>query len=143
MENFEKIKELIEKEWAEEKVVIMTVEGAASVPVRQIIKQPAEGLLYDINRDMGTNWALLRDGSDLPSIRIINDIAAAHIIEYLISQQPYDPIACGRRGRLGNIPPDITKRAEKYQLETKPPYDADDIISAYETGANEERNKSR
>ncbi len=141
MEDYEKIRKLIEEKWAEGKVVLMTIEGLASVPVREIVKQPVEGLLYDINRDMGTTWTLFRDGEQLPVIRLVNDIAAAHIIEYLMSQQPYDVNACGRRGRQGGIPADISRKAEEYQTGINPPYDADDIISAYETGANEERNK--
>lgn len=40
----------------------------------------------------------------------------------------------GRRGRLGDVPPSISRKAEAYQKGMKPPYDADDIISAYETG---------
>jgi 5'(3')-deoxyribonucleotidase len=42
--------------------------------------------------------------------------------------------AKGRRGRMGGVPPAISRKAEAYQRRTEPPYDADDIISAYETG---------
>ena len=50
-----------------------------------------------------------------------------------------DPV--GRRGRLGGVPTDITERAEAFQKKMEPPYDKDDIISAYEMGAMDERNK--
>lgn len=40
----------------------------------------------------------------------------------------------GRRGRQGGIPPGITKRGEDFQKGMEPPYDADDIVSSYETG---------
>lgn len=40
----------------------------------------------------------------------------------------------GSRGRQGDIPDWIAKKAEEYQSSLEPPYDADDIISAFETG---------
>lgn len=40
----------------------------------------------------------------------------------------------GRRGRQGGVPPGITKRGEAFQKDMEPPYDADDIVSSYETG---------
>ena len=39
-----------------------------------------------------------------------------------------DPV--GRRGRQGGIDMAVTKMAEEYQEGLKPPYDADDIVSA-------------
>jgi hypothetical protein len=43
-----------------------------------------------------------------------------------------DPV--GRRGRQGGVPMWISEKAEAYQKKIEPPYDADDIISAYECG---------
>jgi hypothetical protein len=43
-----------------------------------------------------------------------------------------DPV--GRRGRRGDVDRSVTKMAEEYQVGLKPPYDADDIVSAYESG---------
>ena len=43
-----------------------------------------------------------------------------------------DPV--GRRGRQGGVDVAVTKMAEEYQEGLKPPYDADDIVSAYENG---------
>ena len=50
----------------------------------------------------------------------------------------YDVSACGRRGRMGGVPREFSEKAEEYQKGIKPPYDADDIISAYESGMMEE-----
>lgn len=50
----------------------------------------------------------------------------------------YDVEHCGRRGRMGGVPPEFSEKAEEYQRGLKPPYDADDIISAYESGMMEE-----
>lgn len=44
-----------------------------------------------------------------------------------------DPV--GRRGRQGMVPRWISEKAEEYQRQMEPPYDSDDIISAYESGA--------
>ena len=40
----------------------------------------------------------------------------------------------GRRGRLGGVPKHVSRLAENYQSNIMPPYDADDIISAFESG---------
>ena len=40
----------------------------------------------------------------------------------------------GRRGRLGGVPKHVAHLAENYQSHITPPYDADDIISAFESG---------
>jgi hypothetical protein len=46
----------------------------------------------------------------------------------------YDVSTCGRRGRMGGVPRTYSKKAEEYQRKLKPPYDSDDIITAYEQG---------
>ncbi len=46
----------------------------------------------------------------------------------------YDVSTCGRRGRMGCVPPEYSEKAEEYQKKLKPPYDSDDIITAYEQG---------
>ena len=46
----------------------------------------------------------------------------------------YDVSTCGRRGRMGCVPRAYSKKAEEYQRKLKPPYDSDDIITAYEQG---------
>ena len=40
----------------------------------------------------------------------------------------------GRRGRMGGVPRGISIKAEKFQKTMEPPYDSDDIITAYESG---------
>lgn len=51
----------------------------------------------------------------------------------------YDVSTCGRRGRMGGVPQEFSEKAEEYQKGIKPPYDADDIISAYESGMMKEK----
>ena len=47
----DKIKEVITREQDNGNVVINTgIEGLQSIPIKQLLNQPLEGLLYDINR---------------------------------------------------------------------------------------------
>ena len=55
----------------------------------------------------------------------------------LKEQKPAEWSAKGRRGRIGSTPEHIRKKAENFLSKMEPPYDADDICSAYETGAME------
>lgn len=55
-----------------------------------------------------------------------------------LKEVTYDVEHCGRRGRMGGVPQEFSEKAEEYQKTLKPPYDADDIISAYESGMMEE-----
>ena len=57
-------------------------------------------------------------------------------------QKPAEWSAKGRRGRIGSTPEHIRKKAENFLSKMEPPYDADDICSAYETGAMENANSS-
>ena len=55
-----------------------------------------------------------------------------------MKEATYDVEHCGRRGRMGGVPREFSEKAEEYQKGLNPPYDADDIISAYESGMMEE-----
>jgi len=60
----------------------------------------------------------------------------------LVEQKPSEWSVKGRRGRIGSTPEHIRKKAENFLSKMEPPYDADDICSAYETGAMENANSS-
>lgn len=64
----------------EDVVAIATVEGIVEWNIENLIQQPLEGLLYDLNRDMATNYTRLAEGD----IRAVNDIATAKIIGFLL-----------------------------------------------------------
>lgn len=49
-ESIEKLKDLIRDKGKEGKVVFYTVEGLAVADIDELIKQPIDGLLYDLNR---------------------------------------------------------------------------------------------
>lgn len=69
-----------------------------------------------------------------------HDVSKDSILAYLEKQKEQKPTeqgVKGRRGRIGTTPEFIRKKAESFQALMEPPYDADDICSAYETGAME------
>ena len=59
------------------RVCFMTFTGLHSANVGEWIKQPAEGILYDLNRDMATTLTIM------PEERWINDLAVAVTITAL------------------------------------------------------------
>jgi hypothetical protein len=69
----------------EGKLIIMTIEGLAVVPIADILNQPAEGLLYDLNRDRVTLASRIAKG-DQESIKTINDYALVVIVEKLFAE---------------------------------------------------------
>ena len=69
---------LLEKE-KEGKVCIMTIEGILEANLDDFIKQPTEGLLYDLNRDRATTLTWIDNNSP----KWINDFAVCLVITKL------------------------------------------------------------
>ena len=69
--NDEETTKLILKKRDEGKVCFMTFDGLYNAPVDEFIKQPAEGILYDLNRGIETTLTIM------PEKRWINDFAVA------------------------------------------------------------------
>lgn len=78
--NKEETLEYIKEKEKEGKITFMTIEGLMSCPLTDFIKQPAMGVLYDLNRDKLTTITLATEDN----LRWINDYAVAVLIEYLI-----------------------------------------------------------
>ena len=55
------IKDLVLEKEKEGKVVLATWEGLKEADLEAIIKQPTEGLLYDLNRDKATVLTFISD----------------------------------------------------------------------------------
>jgi len=76
--------ELLKKELDEIKkdgnVVITTIDGDTVIPLKELIKQPVSGILYDLNRDELT---LI---STVPAHRYTNDYATIQVIRELKEQ---------------------------------------------------------
>jgi hypothetical protein len=67
----EETHKLILEKRKEGKVCFMAWDGLHSVDVVEFIKQPAEGILYDLNRDIPTTLTIM------PEKRWVNDLAVA------------------------------------------------------------------
>lgn len=78
----EELQNLILSKKREGKIVYHSLEGLTEAKMEDIIQQPAEGLLWDLNRDMAT--LLIRAFEDNPYW--VNDLALANITEYLINK---------------------------------------------------------
>ena len=73
----ESIKELVLKEAKNGFLVIAGFEGLQKAKLSEIVKQPVEGLLYDLNRDPATILTFINDP------KWINDYACMQVIQFL------------------------------------------------------------
>jgi len=71
------LKDKILQKAEEGKVVLATIEGLMEADLDEFIKQPTEGLLYDLNRDRITVLTLMDDP------KWINDFAVMQVITKL------------------------------------------------------------
>lgn len=55
------LKDLVLNEWREGNIVFETIEGLHKQKIGDFVKQPIEGQLYDINRDMATCLAFIEE----------------------------------------------------------------------------------
>lgn len=82
MNDFAEVYKVVKENEDKGLVTIMNFDGLMSIPIDELIKQPTEGLLYDLNRDKITTITLGRGGN----VRWVNDYAMALVIEYLMKQ---------------------------------------------------------
>lgn len=73
----ENIKERVLDEYKKGNIVIANFEGLQVMKIDEFIKQPAEGLLYDLNRNEATILTFL------PDPKWINDYASSQVIKAL------------------------------------------------------------
>lgn len=69
--------DLIKQELEKGNVVYRDIEGLHSIKLSDIVNQPADGILYDLNR----NEAVILQFIDNP--KWVNDFACAQVIRYL------------------------------------------------------------
>lgn len=77
----ESFKDMILQEYDKGNIVFMTTEGPVVAPLQEFIKQPTDGLLYDLNRDKVTVLTMIREHE-----KWVNDYAAACVITELKRQ---------------------------------------------------------
>lgn len=73
----ESLKELVLEAEKAGRIVFMTIDGPMSIDLDKFIRQPIEGLLYDLNRDRATVLSFIDD------VKWINDFAVMKAITKL------------------------------------------------------------
>ena len=77
VDKHESFRDMVLKEYEKGNVVVMTYDGPMGMPLKDIIEQPVEGLLYDLNRDEATILTFVEDR------KWVNDFAVAKVIRLL------------------------------------------------------------
>ena len=78
-----KFSELVLAERKKGNVVFLAIDQILSMPVKEIVKQPADGLLWDLNRDEATALTFMdREGMN----HWVNNFAVALVIKELKRQ---------------------------------------------------------
>jgi len=72
----ETIRDKVLSEWHKGYLVYADIEGLKSIKFEDFIKQPLEGMLYDINHDTATILTFLDDP------KWVNDFALTKLLEY-------------------------------------------------------------
>jgi len=68
------IKNKILKEYKKGNIVVAGIDGLQGMPIKEFIKQPVEGMLYDLNRDEATVLTLIDNR------KWVNDYAVSKVI---------------------------------------------------------------
>jgi hypothetical protein len=79
-ETREKYRDLVLKEYKKGNIVYAGIEGLMIIPLNIFLKQPIEGILYDLNRDEPTvlTW--------IDNTKWVNDFAVCKVIRELKKQ---------------------------------------------------------
>ena len=80
-DKYESFKDMVLAEYEKGNVVFMGIEGPMVAPLQEFIKQPTEGMLYDLNRDKITVLTMIREHE-----KWVNDYAVAVVITELKRQ---------------------------------------------------------
>ena len=73
----ESIRDKILEEYKKGNIIVTTIEGLQGMPIDKFIKQPADGMLYDLNRDEATILTFIEDP------KWVNDYAVCKVIRKL------------------------------------------------------------
>ena len=72
-----KTRDIVLAEYAKGNIVFAGIEGLKSMNINEFIKQPAEGILYDLNRNEATVLTFIEDP------KWVNDYAVSKVITAL------------------------------------------------------------
>jgi len=77
MKKSESLRDKILEEYKKGNIIVATIEGLQGMQIDEFIKQPAEGMLYDLNRDEATILTFIEDP------KWVNDYAVCKAIRVL------------------------------------------------------------
>ena len=75
--NYEGIKETVLEEYKKGNIVVAGIEGLQTMPLKEFVKQPVDGMLYDLNRNEAVVLTFIEDP------KWVNDYAVAMVIHEL------------------------------------------------------------
>lgn len=75
--------------FAKGKVLYNTCEGVMQADIADIVNQPTEGLLYDLNRDIATVATIFDEQ------KLLNEVATVNVLRYLHKLLTDDNCCCG------------------------------------------------
>ena len=75
-EMFESIRDMVLAEWDKGNLVYADIEGLRSIKFEDFIKQPLDGMLYDVNRCLPVVLTYIDDP------KWVNDFALTKLLEY-------------------------------------------------------------
>lgn len=75
------IRESILKHKGENKIVFFTIDGPITASIPDFVKQPLEGVLYDLNRDEATILTLVDEDP-----KRVNDFALVQVLKHFESE---------------------------------------------------------
>ncbi len=87
--NKEEIMEVQREAFKKGKVLYNTCMGVVERNISDLLNQPTEGLLYDLNRDLATVSTIFEEE------KLLNEIATVNIIRYLHRLLSDDNCCCG------------------------------------------------
>lgn len=80
-DKYESFKDMVLTEYDKGNVVFMSIEGPMVAELQNFLNQPADGILYDLNRDKATVLTMIREHE-----KWVNDYAVAVVITELKRQ---------------------------------------------------------
>jgi hypothetical protein len=96
--NYESFRDAVLEEYKKGNVVYMSCEGPMSCKLSDILNQPADGLLYDLNRDESVVLTFIEDP------KWVNDYAVATVIRELMSRSSqYKSLAESQIAEKGEV----------------------------------------
>ena len=80
IKEFESFRDLVLKEYEKGNIVFMGIDGPESIPIDEFLKQPEDGILYDLNRNESVVLTFIEDQ------KWVNDYAVCKVIRKLIAK---------------------------------------------------------